>query len=104
MNDVLFTVIQCVVLVLSVIMSRYLIPLAKTKLMQNQHEEICNIVIEGVRGVEQVIGGGKGKEKKEKVIEYVLSYVHNRGINITSEQIDLLIESAVFAMNGGKKK
>ena len=104
MNDILFTVVQCVVLVLSVIVSRYLIPLVKTKLMKYQHEEIYNIALEGVRCVEQVIGGGKGKEKKEKVIKYVLSYAHNRGINITSEQIDLLIESAVFAMNGGKKK
>lgn len=104
MNDILFTVVQCVVLVLSVIVSRYLIPLVKTKLMKYQHEEIYNIALEGVRGVEQVIGGGKGKEKKEKVIKYVLSYAHNRGINITSEQIDLLIESAVFAMDGGKKK
>lgn len=104
MNDVLFTIVQVIVIICSILFVRFVIPLLKDKLNQKQYEQIKALVNDAVFAVEQLIGAGKGSEKKEEVITFVMNYIAAKGINITRKQVDILIESAVFVMNREKNK
>lgn len=104
MNDILFTIVQVIVIICSILFVRFVIPLLKEKLNQKQYEQIKTLVNDAVFAVEQLIGAGKGSEKKEEVITFVMNYIVAKGINITRKQVDILIESAVFVMNREKKK
>jgi LL-H family phage holin len=104
MNDILFTIVQVIVIIRSILFVRFVIPLLKEKLNQKQYEQIKTLVNDAVFAVEQLIGAGKGSEKKEEVITFVMNYIVAKGINITRKQVDILIESAVFVMNREKKK
>lgn len=104
MNDVLFTIVQVIVIIVSILFVRFVIPLLKEKLNQKQYEQIKALVNDAVFAVEQLIGAGKGSEKKEEVITFVMNYIVAKGINITRKQVDILIESAVFVMNREKNK
>lgn len=104
MNDILFTIVQVIVIICSILFVRFVIPLLKEKLNQKQYEQIKALVNDAVFAVEQLIGAGKGSEKKEEVITFVMNYIVAKGINITRKQVDILIESAVFVMNREKKK
>lgn len=104
MNDILFTIVQVIVIICSILFVRFVIPLLKEKLNQKQYEQIKALVNDAVFAVEQLIGAGKGSEKKEEVITFVMNYIVAKGINITRKQVDILIESAVFVMNREKNK
>ena len=104
MNDILFTIVQVIVIICSILFVRFVIPLLKDKLNQKQYEQIKALVNDAVFAVEQLIGAGKGSEKKEEVITFVMNYIAAKGINITRKQVDILIESAVFVMNREKNK
>jgi LL-H family phage holin len=104
MNDILFTIVQVIVIICSILFVRFVIPLLKEKLNQKQYEQIKTLVNDAVFAVEQLIGAGKGTEKKEEVITFVMNYIVAKGINITRKQVDILIESAVFVMNREKNK
>lgn len=104
MNDILFTIVQIIVIICSILFVRFVIPLLKDKLNQKQYEQIKALVNDAVFAVEQLIGAGKGAEKKGEVITFVMNYIASKGINITRKQVDILIESAVFVMNREKNK
>ena len=62
-----------------------------------------NIVATCVRAVEQIFTDLHGKDKLDKCIEYVVSILEQKGINASSDEIYMLIESAVKDMNMSMK-
>ena len=46
-----------------------------------------------------MIGDGHGNIKKDEVIKFVTDWMVSHGINVTQEQLDQLIEAAVYSMN-----
>jgi len=67
-----------------------------------KNETIKVIINNTVKCVEQVYKDIHGKEKLEKAKELVLKQLNNKGIKITNEEIEILIESAVNTMNNKK--
>ena len=57
------------------------------------------VVEDAVRFVEQVYTDLNGKEKKQKATEQVAEVLASKGIKITSAEINMLIESAVYGLN-----
>ena len=52
-----------------------------------------------VRAAEQTIkGSGQGAAKKEEVIKFVTDWMMEHGVTITYDQLEQLIEAAVFNM------
>lgn len=52
-----------------------------------------------VRAAEQTITGqGQGAVKKAEVIKFVSEWLYGKGINITEDELDQLIEAAVYSM------
>lgn len=97
MNDLTFNILKIAVTLATVFISAYLIPLLKEKLNESKYQKILDMVEIAVRAAEQTIkGSGLGAVKKEQVINFVSYYMAQHGIDISHEQLDQLIECAVY--------
>lgn len=77
-----------------------------TALKKAYEEKINNetakaVVTDAVKFVEQVYSDLSGKEKLEKATQQVSEILQSKGIKITSAEINMLIESAVYGLNEG---
>lgn len=108
MQQILFNIIYCVcyALILAAVKAvvTVLIPYIQAKLTKSQYEWVALIVTNAVHAYEQTIkGSGKGELKFDLVSEAVVQELKKKGISISSNQLQLLIESAVHEMNLDKK-
>lgn len=100
MNELTFNILKIVVSVVAALVSAFVIPLLKEKLADIKYQRLLEMVEIAVRAAEQTIkGSGHGAIKKDEVINYVTNWMLSHGIYITDEQLDQLIEAAVYAMN-----
>lgn len=100
MNDILFEVLKAVIIIVVMLVARYGIPYIKLQLDNSKYKWIVDCVEQGVKFAEQtVIGEKTGAEKKAIVTEFIKKMLTKKNISISDEQINVLIESAVFAMN-----
>lgn len=100
MNDVTFMILKVVVSVAIALVTGFLIPYIKNQTNIMQNEELLAIVRIAVQAAEQTLQGGE--VKKADVVKFVSEWLTEHGIKITAEQLDKLIESAVYAMNNEK--
>lgn len=104
MNDLTFQILKIVLSVCSCLITLYLIPYVNRLSQNSKFQEVIKTVNIAVLAAEQTIkGDGKGAEKKEMAINYVSSWLSTHSIDISKEQIDGLIEAAVYGMNIGKE-
>ena len=99
MDDLTFDILKIVLSVCVALISVYLIPYIKTLKSDKRYEQLIYMVEVAVRAAEQTVkGSGMGEKKKSEVISYVIRYMDRIGIKITAEQLDRLIECAVYQM------
>ena len=65
------------------------------------NETAKTVVQDAVKFVEQVYTDLSGKEKLEKATEQVSEILKSKGIVLSSAEINMLIESAVYGLNEG---
>lgn len=103
MNEITFEILKIVVIISAALISAYLIPFIKAKTANTKYGDLLDIVEKSVKAAEQKYkGSGQGSIKYEKVVDYVTSELLKRGIIITDEQLDTLIEAFVYEINRKK--
>src|SRR5690554_2699856 len=101
MNINIDLIAKVIIPILGAIVTYILIPLIKEKTTKEQRDNIYFWVRVAVGAAEQIYQEkGQGKLKKEYVLEFLIS----KGINITIEELDTLIESAVAELNMAKEQ
>ncbi len=100
-NDITFVVLKLVVSVCAILVTIYVIPFLKSKVDEKQWKDLLDIVEKSVHAAEQTIGAKNGVIKKSEVMDFVIQYVSDKGLNLTKELIDQLVEAAVYKMNNG---
>lgn len=86
---------KVVIPMLSILITTFLVPYIKEKTSKEQRETALILVQAAVMAAEQIFKEqGKGKEKKE----FVLEFLQSRGLKITEVELDVLIEAAVKEM------
>lgn len=104
MNDLTFNLLKIVISVVTALLAYYVIPYLKNKFKQDKYKDLVEAVKVAVDAAEQTFKeGGMGKVKKEDVIKFITSYLNENKIDISVDQLDRLIEAAVFQLNKGKK-
>lgn len=99
MDETLFALLRIVVIFAVVILTKYLVPYMKSKIEQSNLNYVATLVSDAVKAAEQTIkAAGAGVEKKAIVTEFLHNILTAKNISISDEQLDTLIESAVFAM------
>lgn len=97
MNELTFNILKIVVTVATALISAYVIPLLKAKLQEAKYARLLEMVEIAVRAAEQTIkGSGMGNVKKDEVVKFVTEWMLDHGIAITQQQLDQLIECAVY--------
>lgn len=96
MDEILFEVLKCVVIVVCLLITRYVIPYLKQTIEKQQNEVLNTLVQIAVRYAEQCYD--TGKEKKEIVTEFLKAQLQAKNISISDEQLNALIESAVYTL------
>ena len=74
-----------------------MIPLLKENLNDAKYQRLAEMVDIAVRAAEQTIkGSGQGALKKDEVLKFVGLWMEAHGIDVSEEQLDQLIECAVY--------
>ena len=90
------------VLVIALV-SKYGIPYLKQLAENKKQEWIVKWVEIAVKSAEEtVFGDKKGAERKAIVTQFIKKLLLQKNISLSDEQLDNVIQAAVFAMKGGK--
>lgn len=89
-------IILALIGLLGTVITYIVIPYIKSKTTKEQRESVVFWVQIAVNAAEQIYKGkGQGKDKKQ----YVIEFLNSKGIQITEDQLDALIEATVFEIN-----
>lgn len=101
MNDITFDIYKVVVIVIGFLVGFYLIPALKRMANNIQDEQLRKFVKSAVYMAQQTMKSDDGTIKFNRVRDLVTEWLNDHGMNITEEQLKILIESAVYAMKNG---
>lgn len=88
-----------VISLLGAVITYILVPYIKRKTTAQQREDIGFWVYMAVAAAEQIFQIPKSGEAKKK---YVIDYLLKLGIKLTDEELNILIEAAVYELNKAK--
>lgn len=101
--DLLFALIYGVVIWAIHTITKKVVPFIELKLSESKYGWAAEIISNAVRAYEQTVSGhGMGEDKFQLVMEFVNRELSKLGIKLSEEQITVLIEAAVQAMNAEK--
>ena len=101
MSDITLTILKIVISVCAALITVYLIPYLRTLRNDKRYASLIDMVEVAVRAAEQTIGSGKGELKKSEVLSYAVKWMNEHGIEIEHDQLNQLIECAVYQMKQG---
>ena len=101
MDQIMFKIIECLVIIVFTIVVRYGIPYARKKIENENIRMLLKWIEQAVAAAEQTVHGC-GSDRKEVVLAFVRQILRRNNISISDEQIETLIEAAVYAMNQAK--
>lgn len=87
-------IVKVVLLLLSFVYTAILVPYIKSKTTDAEQDRLRKIVVMGVRAAEMIYGSGYGQDK----YQFVKEYLQERGYNLDTDEIQVLIESAVLEL------
>lgn len=103
MNDITFNILKIVISVATALIAAYLVPYLKEKIKDAKYKNLVDAVKTAVEAAEQIFKeSGMGKVKKDEVVKFVTTWMAEQGIIISDDQLDQLIEAAVFQLNKEK--
>lgn len=98
MNDITFIILKLVISVCAALITVYVIPYLKTLRQDRRYASLFDAVEVAVKAAEQTWKSETGEYKKSEVLTYVAHWMEENGIKVTQEQLDQLIECAVYRM------
>ena len=100
MNEITFTALRLLTMILMAVLSAYVIPWVKAKIGNERLEQISQWAALAVSWSEQIVDKtGAGTDKKIMVESFLRDLLASKGLVLTDKQIDILIESAVRQMH-----
>lgn len=87
-------VIELLVTILSAVITLFIIPILRQKLSREKCEALEIWVSTAVKAAEQLYGSKTGQQKKEYVLEFLLS----KGIVFDAAEVTAMIESEVYKL------
>lgn len=102
--EIIRIIISAVFAILGIFIYRVAAPYIDSLTISSDQETVLVLIDAAVRAMEQTFkSSGMGKAKKAEAIAFVRAQLGSAGIDISDEQLDKLIEAAVYSMNMEKK-
>ena len=103
MNELTFEIVRTLIRILAAVITIYLVPAIKQWITVHAENEKLYALMrwakEAVYAAEQIYGGKTGKTKKQYAAQFLYKIAKAKGIDITEDELNLLIEAAVGSMN-----
>lgn len=106
MDDLTYQIFKIIISIIGLALTYYAVPWLKTKTsneqltaVEKQLKTIQDWVVIAVAAAEQLKNAGKLTVPKK---DYVLEFIRDKGVTITDQELDALIEAAVFEINKAK--
>lgn len=98
MSEIIFEILKVVVMLAVLVLARYIIPWLKARIGSENLEMADKWVHAAVLMVQQVHNAKPGPERKAIVVEIIREMLIRKNIDLSIEQLDMLIEAAVKTM------
>lgn len=102
MKEIYLEAIKLFVMILAAVITRYVVPWLKAKTENETMQTLIDWASQAVLATEQIYGSGDGETKKRVVVEFIQKVLAQKGISLTDDEIDTIIEAAVKEMNENK--
>lgn len=100
MNFDVTDIIETVVVLISALITTFLLPYIKQKLSDEKRQKLIFWIETAVKAAEQIYGSKTGQQKKEYVVAFLLS----KGIVADIDEVTALIESEVYKLTNTAEK
>lgn len=102
MNETLFTIIKYAIGILALVVFRYVIPFVKLKLENSKYANVLDFIETCINAAESIYKNipKSGEEKKNYVIDAVTEYINEKGVKLTNEQVNILIQGIFTELEG----
>ena len=94
MNFDITDIIEAVVVLLSALVTTFLLPYIRQKLSDEKRQKLIFWIETAVKAAEQLYGSKTGQQKKDYVVAFLLS----KGIVADVDEVTALIESEVYKL------
>lgn len=102
MDDVTFAILKLVISICAMLLTAYIAPYYKALSESEKYAQLVGIVDAAVMTAEQTMKVFSGAAKKINVETQVLNWMKQHNVKMSAEQINSLIESAVYAIKQAK--
>ena len=96
MNEYMFEICRVAAIIIGALLAYHIIPVLKAYIAKYWDENLLDFVKSCVYAAQQTMENNV--DKKRYVLAQVGEWIRMKGMDISDEQIDILIESAVLAM------
>lgn len=98
-GNVSYQIITLLISVIGVVLTYFVVPWIKSKTTTSQLDMIKLWINIAVAAAEQMKAAGLITDDKKS---YVVKFVRDKGVTITDQELDALIEAAVYEINKAK--
>ena len=88
-------IIEAALMLLSAVLTAFVLPVLRQRLSAEQTERLREWVRVGVAAAEQLFGSKTGQQKKD----YVLSFLLSKGLVVDVDEVTAMIESEVYRLS-----
>lgn len=95
-NELFLKIVSAIITIITALITAYVIPWLKTKINENQMEQINKYIELAVRCANQIYTPEEWAQKKEFVLDYITEIVNKKfSLTLSQEDINLMIEGKV---------
>lgn len=98
--EVLNLFIKLIITIISVAITTFIIPWIKSNIESTKYNDFLELVHKCVEAANQLYTPDEWEKKKLYVLEIVHNYCLEHGVNITTQEMDAIIEGFVKAVKG----
>lgn len=100
MHDYVVDLLVFAITVCGVILTKYFIPYIKEQIKASKYATVYDMVETAVKAAEQKCQAPKqGKSKKADVLAFMSNWLETKGIHLSEDELDRIIEAIVWQMN-----
>ena len=103
MRDIVLELLKLTIMIATMLITRYAIPWIKAKTENETMQVIIDLVAQAVLAAEQCHQAMPGPERKAIVTKFIKQILEQKNIDLSDEEIDVMIEAAVKQMNAAKE-
>lgn len=100
MHEYMVEILIFVITVCGIVITKTIIPYFKQLIKNSEYSDVYDLIEIAVRAAEQKCKTPKqGRSKKAEVYTFISHWLDSKGIRLTEDEIDRMIEAAVYSMN-----